>query len=309
MAFGNILDGTFLSDTFSGQSELPYVFITHYHSDHLTGLAKGNKRYIISSPLTARYLHHIDKVRHELLYPVLPYYRHILPEGLSFSACPANHCPGSYLFSFQYKGSKILYTGDFRFNDEIEEWLREQGEFDLVYADDTYYSPRQYKDNDFPPQEEVLESITTLVLSKGNRDILIGTYTIGKEKVLKAVSDALQMPVYVPEKHIKYYKIQGLDYFTSDKQQTRIMGYRIGYLTNEEWTRGISVERHMVIIPTAMTFYFRKREGYYYIPYSEHCNNTEFRRFLSIVYPSRVISLNTGKKIDYPPEQLDLLKG
>jgi len=96
-----------------------------------------------------------------------------------------------------------------------------------LYLDTTYCGP-QYT---FPSQEEVLDYVEKYVkdiLSKRGRSVLIylGTYSIGKEKVLLRVSKASKRKIYVDRGKMKRLELLGLgddlECFTTSYSSTQI---------------------------------------------------------------------------------------
>ena len=146
----------------------------------------------------------------------------ILGSNVSVALIDANHCPGSVLFLFVIQhndGTKTrhLHTGDFRASPKmcLHPLIRqpENGPIHTLYLDTTYMSP-QYA---FPAQEECIQAVCHIVkeemnlvpvvkkpsvleswiqkkpvtepmtqtMNKGRSRalIVVGTYTIGKERV------------------------------------------------------------------------------------------------------------------------------
>ncbi|KAG2493449.1 hypothetical protein HYH03_008267 [Edaphochlamys debaryana] len=92
----------FLVDGFNFQSpRCTAYFLTHYHSDHYTGL---NRRFsgsvIYCSRVTARLLRHERGLGPEVVRPLdvgVP----VLVEGVRVTPLDANHCPGSLMLLFE----------------------------------------------------------------------------------------------------------------------------------------------------------------------------------------------------------------
>jgi DNA cross-link repair 1A protein len=73
-----------------------------------------------------------------------------------------------------------------------------------LFLDTTFLSPKY----NFPPQEITLQAAAEIALKedKPGTLIVIGTYQIGKEKVLLSVAKALGKKVYVnPDKYATYH--------------------------------------------------------------------------------------------------------
>ncbi|KGG50085.1 hypothetical protein DI09_8p240 [Mitosporidium daphniae] len=153
-------------------------------------------------------------------------YPEISQPRVSVTLFDANHCPGAvmFLFTIEDASSKIsrhiLHTGDFRACPEriigapaltpflgkgdelsgsaIQKQASKPKVLDVVYLDTTYMESRMV----FPSQEHVLTLLTDEVhriVVQGNRGkliplsylIVVGTYTIGKERVCERLAKLL----------------------------------------------------------------------------------------------------------------------
>ena len=139
---------------------------------------------------------------------------------------------------------KYLHTGDFRANNNHISILKDV-KLDILYLDDTYLNPS----HKFPPQKQVLDAINSLAatLISGNKPqeieskedhkssialmtrwlnlanplskiigrspvkilFLVGSYTIGKERVFVSLAQSLQSKIYVSGR--KYNVLSLLD--------------------------------------------------------------------------------------------------
>ncbi|KAI8077487.1 DNA repair metallo-beta-lactamase-domain-containing protein [Thamnidium elegans] len=231
------IDTRFVVDAFSyGKiSDCDGYFLTHYHTDHFGGLrANWSHGPIYCSQVTANLvkqeLHVNSRYIHALpmneLYPI---------PGSNVTICliDANHCPGSVLFLFIIQlesGIKVrhLHTGDFRATPRmcLHPLIRqpENAAINCLYLDTTYLNP-QYA---FPAQEECIEAVCKTVKEELNMEpkkaavptvfdnwikkkadpmtlgsqvlIVVGTYTIGKERVFFNIAKMLKCKIYAPEK-------------------------------------------------------------------------------------------------------------
>jgi hypothetical protein len=107
----------------------------------------------------------------------------------------ANHCPGAvvFLFALPNHGPIHVHTGDFRASPELARELLarvptptksvDQLFLDTTYCDDKY---------DFPPQASVVAFAVNIATDRYRRDprtrFVVGTYTIGKERVFVALA-------------------------------------------------------------------------------------------------------------------------
>lgn len=245
-------------------------FLSHFHSDHYTGLtANWSHGPIYCSKVTGslvkKQLRTAAKWVKELEFEDTVE----IPgtEGATVTMLPANHCPGSSLFLFEksfWRGQnktkqRILHCGDFRACpaqvthsllkpdsiDAISGKIKQQ-KIDVCYLDTTYLNPRY----SFPPQDDVItacaefcksisdetsdadellgmvarekgsvtkffkkensssavvksEGAPTPKEQKGRLLVICGTYSIGKERICKAIAQALGTKIFASAHKIK----------------------------------------------------------------------------------------------------------
>ncbi|CAM9902521.1 unnamed protein product [Ectocarpus sp. 13 AM-2016] len=173
-----------------------HYLLTHFHSDHTTGLYKSfSAGKIYCSHGTANLIVELMGVNRERVV-ALPMDTPVLVAGFELTLIDANHCPAAVMFVIRDPrpgGRTTLHTGDFRAAESVcrnPVVMSLKGRLDSLYLDTTYCGPR----HTFPDQSEVLEQATQLVRMELQRDpntlFLVGTYSIGKEKVLEAVAKA-----------------------------------------------------------------------------------------------------------------------
>ena len=210
-------------------------FLSHFHSDHYTGLHKNwDHGKIYASRVTAALVKQQLQVSSEWIVE-LPIDQAVEVDGVTVTLIDANHCPGSVLFLFEYKvGDKkhvILHCGDFRASPRQTNHPALHRKFvDSIYLDTTYLNPRYA----FPSQSHVISAVAALckslaiedpelaakdpvvrsraqsgietyfakdegsamASSRGRLLVVVGTYSIGKERIVKAIAKALCSKVY-----------------------------------------------------------------------------------------------------------------
>ncbi|EJS44243.1 pso2p [Saccharomyces arboricola H-6] len=170
-----------------------------------------------------------------------------ITDTISVVSLDANHCPGAIIMLFQEFLSRsedkpirqILHTGDFRSNAgmirTIERWLTETSNdiIDQVYLDTTYLTMGY----NFPSQNSVCNTVadfTSRLLKQGKNKtfgdsqrnlfyfqkkkaltsqphkflFLVGTYTIGKEKLAVKICELLKTKLFVMPNSVKFSMIQ-----------------------------------------------------------------------------------------------------
>ena len=169
--------------------------------------------------------------------------------GIAVTLIDANHCPGSVVFLFELPdGRKHLHTGDFRYTPDllsahggllrtaanVPQFLSDGEDtghtkigLTTCYLDTTYCDPLYT----FPTQAAAVEFCVTAARSEGfnatSTLFLVGSYTIGKEKVMLALSKAMDKPIYVePAKHkiLEQLEMPADDFarFTTDASATNL---------------------------------------------------------------------------------------
>uniref|UniRef100_A0A0D3ESL3 DNA ligase n=1 Tax=Oryza barthii TaxID=65489 RepID=A0A0D3ESL3_9ORYZ len=323
----------FLVDAFrhAGDFTASY-FLSHFHSDHYTGLGPSWRRGLVfCSPLTARLLVSVLSVPPQLVV-VLDAGVRVTVDGWCVVAVDANHCPGAVQFLFRSSGpnaERYVHTGDFRFSQSMitEPNLLEFIGADAVFLDTTYCNPKFT----FPPQKESLEYVVNSIKrvkeesrASGERVLcLIATYVVGKERILLEVARRCGCKIHVDSRKMEILTLLGIGgedgVFTEDAAATdvHVTGWNI---LGETWPyfrpnfvkmKEIMVERGynkaVGFVPTGW-MYETKKEGFavrtkdsleiHLVPYSEHSSYDELRDYVKFLHPKRVIptvGLDGGK--------------
>lgn len=190
-----------------GPLEVDAYFLTHFHSDHYGGLS-GSWKWgpIYCTPATARLVHYKLNVDPKYLCEV-EIGQPCIVNGVRVFFLDANHCPGSSIILFN---NKVLHTGDFRASPEILETVRGYTtKLDKCYLDTTYLDPKRV----FPTQSYVISRCVEHCLSVQSTNqrsfflkprenrllVMVGSYTIGKERLAIAIAKALDSKIWTPE--------------------------------------------------------------------------------------------------------------
>eukprot|EP00941_MAST-03F_sp_MAST-3F-sp1_P000239 g239.t1 len=223
--------GGFIVDGFKlPRNGCTIFFLTHFHGDHYGGLSEKFNELppeciIYCSSITASLVTSmlgVDACRVRLL--TVGKTVEVI-EGAFVSAVDANHCPGALLLVFETSSGNIIHTGDMRFARTMLEdpaLIRVQGKVDQLFLDTTYWNPKF----SIPDQAETISQVVSASRDWFNQYgdkalVLIESYNIGKEKILLALAQELDMKIYAPPKKLErllpcVIEPKLLPYFTSD---------------------------------------------------------------------------------------------
>ncbi|KAK3218320.1 hypothetical protein Dsin_012290 [Dipteronia sinensis] len=313
----------FLIDAFrhASASSASY-FLSHFHSDHYSGLSPTwSKGIIFCSSATSHLLVNILKVPKRFVYP-LPLRERVLIDGCEVVLLDANHCPGAVQFLFKVPCGngdfeRYVHTGDFRFRNDmvLEPLMNEFVGCDSVFLDTTYCNPKYV----FPSQEESVEYVVSVINRFGGGGggggvlFLVATYVIGKEKILLEIARKCGRKIHVDERKMEIMRILGYGesgVFTRDDTESdvHVVGWNV---LGETWPyfrpnfvrmKEIMVERgyNKVVgfVPTGWTYEVKRNKfavrskdmfEIHLVPYSEHSNYGELREYVKFLKPKQVI--------------------
>ncbi|PRQ27388.1 putative metallo-beta-lactamase, sterile alpha motif/pointed domain-containing protein [Rosa chinensis] len=287
-------------------------FLTHFHMDHYQGLTKSFCHgKIYCSSITAKLVNMKLGIPWDSIQ-VVPLNRKINIAGIDVTCLDANHCPGSIIILFEPPNSKaVLHTGDFRFSEDAASMtvLRTSSIHTLI-LDTTYCNP-QY---DFPKQEAVIQFVVDAIQAETFNPktlFLIGSYTIGKERLYLEVARVLRKKIYVTAGKLHILKCldfpeEDMQWFTLNEHESQIHVVPMWTLASFKRLKHVSTQyasRYSLIIafsPTGWTFGKGKKKSpgrrwqqgtiiRYEVPYSEHSSFTELRQFVKLVSPVQII--------------------
>ena len=318
-------------------------FLSHFHSDHYVGLSAGHFEggVIYCSPITARLVESRLGVHSQCIrsIPMFTKYRieHSVPPTF-VTMLDANHCPGAVMMLFEVhhgadRVSLHLHLGDARCEMESDSLFHRKngavlrsvsGRIDRLYLDSTYCSTKKV----LPRQSDAINFIADRCQSlvegadTENADdllILIGTYSIGKERILQRVAAQCRCPLFIGsskrnifaavygaddplnggmftinerESKIKVVSMSDINFSKmhkfKTKDTTKVIGFRpTGWASKDGGGRRGS-DQH-VISPR----YWLKAGGssmvIYDVPYSEHSSFPELCKFINDVCPKHIV--------------------
>ncbi|KAK3104226.1 hypothetical protein FSP39_025470 [Pinctada imbricata] len=210
-------------------------------------------------------------------------------EQMTVSCIDANHCPGAVMFLFEGYFGKILYTGDFRWSDQMEVDLlcSNIDHIDALYLDNTYCSPGC----EFPSREEATEEIMSMVRNHPDHDIVIGMRSLGKEDLLLHIADELQEWISLPGALYNTARILELpNVFCVNETNCRIRVEPFYSVSNKNMDKWNERRPTIAILPTALytgleMSPFVNRDDVFIVPYSDHSSYSELVKFVKFVKP------------------------
>eukprot|EP00268_Persea_americana_P059660 TRINITY_DN7355_c0_g1_i2.p1 TRINITY_DN7355_c0_g1~~TRINITY_DN7355_c0_g1_i2.p1 ORF type:complete len:513 (+),score=79.52 TRINITY_DN7355_c0_g1_i2:61-1539(+) len=288
-------------------------FLSHFHCDHYGGLSKGwSHGPIYCTPLTGRLVKMCLSVNPIYICPLELDTEYVI-EGIKVTMLEANHCPGAAMIHFRLAdGQCYLHTGDFRACKLMQAYpILLNLHVNLLYLDTTYCNPR-YK---FPSKEDVVEfvlAVTKRSLAKQPKTlIVVGAYSIGKEHVYLAISEALGVQLYANASRRRI--LQSFDWpqvsrrLCSDAYSTPLHILPMSSLRPESLkqylkTHGLHFTSVLAFRPTGWTYSesvgnqlnlirpnIKGNVTIYGVPYSEHSSYLELREFVQFLKPDKII--------------------
>ncbi|KAM9133008.1 DNA cross-link repair 1A protein isoform 1-T2 [Pangshura tecta] len=292
-------------------------FLTHFHSDHYTGLTKKFTFPIYCNKITGNLVKSKLRVQEQYVH-TLPMDTECIVNGIKVVLLDANHCPGATMILFCLpNGNVMLHTGDFRADPSMEHCPLLIGrKIHTLYLDTTYCSP-EYT---FPSQQEVIQfaintAFETVTLNPRTL-VVCGTYSIGKEKVFLAIAQVLGSKASMSQD--KYKTLQCLESAAVNSLITRDWNNTLLHLLPMMQINFKGLQNHLnkfsekfdqvlAFRPTGWTYsdschtladikpQTRGKITIYGIPYSEHSSYLEMKRFVQWLKPQKIIpTVNVG---------------
>ncbi|XP_059449423.1 DNA ligase 6 isoform X2 [Corylus avellana] len=301
-------------------------FLSHFHSDHYTGLSPNwSKGVVFCSHTTANLLIKVLNVPSPIVVP-LPLRETVVIDGCEVTLIDANHCPGAVQFLFRIprpngEFDRYVHTGDFRFCDwmKLDPFLAEFIGSDAVFLDTTYCNPKFV----FPSQEESVEYVASVIARIGSeyhkggsmRNVLflVATYVVGKEKILLEIARRCGRKIHVDARKMEVLRVLGYGesgVFTEDECESdvhvvgwNVLGetwpyFRPNFVKMKEIMEERGYSKVVGFVPTGWTyevkrnkFTVRSKDSFeiHLVPYSEHSNYDELREYVKFLKPKRVV--------------------
>jgi DNA cross-link repair 1A protein len=233
----------------------------------------------------------------------------------------ANHCPGAVTIVFELPdGKSYFHSGDFRFDlskftkySTLKKYLSTG--FDRVYLDTTFCHP----DYAFTSQSDAIETLVRSISLKLRQQpktlVLVGTYTIGKERILEALAKECNIKIHANEEKydiLSKLELPYFDIFTSDPNESNVhlvgmFDIQWGMLESLKKANGTKYKEILGVKPTGWsrnktsnTLNMQTKREFSIIecPYSEHSSFDELREFVSMFNPKLIIPTVTVDEVD-----------
>ncbi|KAH9255083.1 hypothetical protein BASA81_006842 [Batrachochytrium salamandrivorans] len=289
--------------------------LTHFHYDHYIGLCKKfDCGTIYCSATTGRLLClQLQIPSHRIA--ILPIGKRVgLGSECFVTAFDANHCPGAMVLVFEsHNGQVYCHTGDFRATEELARGiknlsLRLMRPVEVLFLDTTYCRPEFAK---LASQNEVFatlrDKMQRLFFDKPNRSqilVVIGTYTIGKERLALECVGQEGGKLAVTAQKLKILRAcDGFpsamlgQRFTTQRSQSQFWLVGMQQLEHGKLTQLLKGHERrfseiLAIRGTGWVHTFREVPGTkvttLFVPYSEHSSLGELQRFVRTVNPKQV---------------------
>lgn len=314
---GLIIPKTPIAIDFWKPRQCPHVklyFLTHLHADHTSGLSSSwNYHKIYCSEVTKKLALFKFGIKEEFLVTLPMEQSVVIPldelrtEFVTVTAIDANHCPGAVMLLFEGYFGRILYTGDFRYSDMMPSDpillnnVSKGKAIDVLYLDNTYCDPKCV----FPSRAEATSMAINIIRQYPEHNIVIGLRSIGKEELLEKIALSFNSWVAVDLKRLEFLRIcKCADVFITDVESSRFRVVSAAEITKLNFKKWNQERPTIAILPTSLfegtENPYRRIEGIFVVPYSDHSSYTELIEFVGLVQPKKVVPIvhqhrRTGK--------------
>ncbi|PRP83684.1 hypothetical protein PROFUN_03839 [Planoprotostelium fungivorum] len=286
-------------------------FLTHFHADHYLGLADDFDGIIHCTSITRDLvLNRFKKLRPSQIVILMDCGTHIIQTKtclLNVQTLPTNHCPGAVMLLLDSGTTRVLHTGDIRYDADIfAPAMTKIGQVNTLYLDTTFL---QLKWKSFPPAVGSFEMVGSIVEKslKNKRkpiEFYIECEMLGTEELLVYLSERFSHKIQVrPSFYRKLkilYKERTEELFTCDddtifhacKAKTffnmaRRKENQEGKVFIKASTQWFGLERDpMKYLQTPVS-----SEGVWHVLYSIHSSMEELVEFVARVGAQKIVPL------------------
>ncbi|XP_055918562.1 uncharacterized protein LOC129950661 [Eupeodes corollae] len=309
------------------KTKVTAIFLTHFNWDHYHSLKGNLSKPIYLSRITAKILRQLIPVNESMLN-VLDINNTVKVNDVKVTALDANYCPGAIMLLFELpSGLRILYTGDFRASSEMDlnPHLTAR-KIDLLYLDMSYISRRNnlsLRKVPYQSQEKNISDALKVIreFKKAHIDkrilFVFGHRAFENDELWLQIADTFDFKVWTDEFRAKMLNAIRSDEYTQrivpNAQQADMHLIQHSNISangvNEYW-KGFKDTYDMLLAIKPNQWVNHKRITTYKgeiniaeIEYSGHSNESEIRRFLTFLLPTRVITIvPAGKDRKMYPE-------
>ena len=256
----------------------------------------------------------------------------------------ANHCPGAVMFLFDTNGMYQLHVGDFRAEyQDNSQFVRDnkhilteyRNRITNLYLDTTYCDIKKT----FPSQQNCINFIVNECKKYMHKNkhrkicILVGTYSIGKERILEGIAKELPFKINISYQKEKYFrciynnndfnKMYTTNWVNNSSNITVTYMNEINNIKMKKWLDNNNYFDTIVgFKPTGWTLKNKLNDGNYHIkpktyygnkiiiyeiPYSEHSSFTELYNFVDFIQPKNIIPTVNNRKQFNTNKQISIL--
>lgn len=294
-----------------------HYILSHFHGDHYGRLSDKWTAPIHCSHLTGRFIVEILGVREDLIHSHALHQPFVLG-GAEVEFMDAEHCPGAVMIFVRpsSNSSQHLHTGDFRATPLLLQRIRELAtpKVHTLFLDTTY----ALATSSFPDQAETIRNIVSDVSAiEATTLVMIAAYSIGKERVIFPVAEALDAKIYIgSERKQNIYSILELSEdqrsrFTSNPNEAQIHVMPFGtcgqiwpffqpdFAKCEEYLSQTTFSSAVGLLPTGHanasnwnrknSIVSKGRVTLRLYAYSEHSSATELADCIKLLRPAKLI--------------------
>jgi DNA cross-link repair 1B protein len=314
---------TIAVDNFEYKKGYHVYFLSHFHTDHTSGLnSKWNNGTIYCSQITKDLIinkfklddKQIVVIQNEetILVPCLPPIVKELQNSSSdlfkgkdidlyyrCTALDAYHCAGSQMFVFEGYFGKVMYTGDFRFDFNLNSLFDNKknliSNIDHLYLDITHYQ------ESYPTRGNAMEQINKVIddviISK--KRLIVNSDCLGKESVYMEIAKKMKTQIYVDKYRYSVIKILSkydssidLRYFNCENIR------KCGVLLVIKNKMSYNISKNANVFRLMLSVMFYNKNSDMSIQYSDHSTADEIINFVKLVNPKIISTLNGSRTAD-----------
>ena len=159
------------------QQPVTHAVISHAHADHaVSGNTNVYATEVTLAFMQLRYGKSAAKISHTAAY-----HTPFTIGGVEITFIPAGHMPGSAQVLMEYKGTRYLYTGDYKLQPDATCEPMEFVQADVLITESTFADPNTTHPN---PVQEIKK------LNDIKINILLGAYSLGKsQRLIRMIND------------------------------------------------------------------------------------------------------------------------